>query len=344
MKKKMLVVTQTVDLNDPILGFFHRWLQVIGTELDLVVIANSVGKSALPSNVELYSLGKETGIPRLLRWMIYIKLLFQMLPGIDGIFFHMNPEYPLAAGLLPKIFRKRSILWYTHRNVSWKLRIAEKLVDSVFTAAPGSFRLASNKVIVTGHGIDTELFTPFGENRKEQKTTILSIGRISPIKNYDKLVLAANELRVQGTDFQLIIVGPVISRDLGYFEYIQKLVATNGLEEHVFLTGSIPYEELPDLYHRADIFISLTTSGSLDKVLLEAGACGIPVITANSDLDFIEHITLTKNDPQDLVRNIIEVLQVEIEPSIRDYVVSNHSLNRLAGQISKWVEDISVNG
>ena len=61
----------------------------------------------------------------------------------------------------------------------------------IFTASHLSFRLKSSKVVVTGHGIDTELFKPdhLRLNPKDQRFNlrILSVGRIAPVKNYETL-------------------------------------------------------------------------------------------------------------------------------------------------------------
>ena len=51
-------------------------------------------------------------------------------------------------------------LWYTHRSVTLRLRLAERAATRVVSASPESFRLPSDKLRVIGHGIDTQRFTP----------------------------------------------------------------------------------------------------------------------------------------------------------------------------------------
>lgn len=59
---RLLVVTQAVDKQDPVLGFFHRWLEEFAKHADqLIVICLREGTHSLPSNVRIYSLGKENG-------------------------------------------------------------------------------------------------------------------------------------------------------------------------------------------------------------------------------------------------------------------------------------------
>ncbi|MCH8889170.1 hypothetical protein IID26_01965, partial [Patescibacteria group bacterium] len=63
---KLLLVTQKVDIDDPILGFFHRWIEEFAKQCEKVtVITLFEGKHNLPENVKVLSLGKESGAPRL---------------------------------------------------------------------------------------------------------------------------------------------------------------------------------------------------------------------------------------------------------------------------------------
>jgi len=63
---KLLIVTQKVDKNDDILGFFHGWIAEFAKHCEkITVIALGVGEYDLPRNVEVLSLGKEGGKSRL---------------------------------------------------------------------------------------------------------------------------------------------------------------------------------------------------------------------------------------------------------------------------------------
>ncbi|VAW33214.1 hypothetical protein MNBD_CPR01-313, partial [hydrothermal vent metagenome] len=180
---KLLIVTQTIDENDPVLGFFVRWVEEFAKHAESVeVICLNLGKSDLPKNVRVHSLGKErvsgadnTGnieqaqstAPSFARRCAlratyairFIRLVWRLRNNYDTVFVHMNPEYFVLAGKLWRLMRKRTALWYTHKSVDLKLRIAVLFANIVFTASPESFRLKSNKVHVVGHGIDLEHFT-----------------------------------------------------------------------------------------------------------------------------------------------------------------------------------------
>src|SRR3989338_7612966 len=133
---KLLIITQKVDAHDHNLGFFVRWIETLAEHAGLIVIANEVGGHALESaRVRVLSLGKERGVSRLGRFFCYQKLLCRHLLQVDGVFFHMCPEYVLAAHALPRLFRTRTLLWYVHKEVNWRLRFAAFFVSRVFTAS-----------------------------------------------------------------------------------------------------------------------------------------------------------------------------------------------------------------
>src|SRR3989339_374793 len=78
---------------------------------------------------------------------------------------------------------------------NWLKKLAEKLTDKIFTASKESFRLPSKKVEVTGHGIDLDKFKPAEIKKDGSKFKIISVGRISPVKNYEIMINATEILK-----------------------------------------------------------------------------------------------------------------------------------------------------
>ncbi len=210
---KLLMITRKVDKNDALAGFTYDWVKKISEQVDeLSVICLSKGEiSGLPENVKIYSLGKETGAGRPRRFIRFKWLALKLVPKVDGVFCHMNPEYTILIWPYAKIFRKKIVSWYTHKAVTWKTRLLAMMADKILTASPESFRLPSKKVIITGHGIDVEKFRPAEiSQHHDEKFNILTIGRISPSKDYESLIKAINELIGRGMKniFLKIIGGP----------------------------------------------------------------------------------------------------------------------------------------
>ena len=337
---KLLIITQKVDMNDDNLGSFHGWLKKLAEKADIFVIGNYVGKYDLPENVKVFSLGKERRVGRLVKIFKYQWFLLKLLPRVDGVFFHMCPEYVLGAHLLPKIFRKKTLLWYTHKSFNWKLKLAEKLTDKIFTASKESFRLPSKKVEVTGHGIDMEKFKVQSSKFKineNSKFRIISVGRISPVKNYEIMINAAEILKNKDFNFEIKIAGaPILKDDKTYFEKLKNLIKEKKLDDIVEFVGPIPNKYIAEFYQSGDLFINLSDTGSLDKAVLEAMACGLKILTSNEAFkDILKEDNIADKNPENIAFKIINLASSEKKYSLVEYTAKNHGLDNLAEKIIK---------
>lgn len=268
---KLLITTQAVDLDDPILGFFHRWIEEFARQCETVqVICLKEGRHALPSNVSVHSLGKEFGVSRVTYILRFYRYVWTLRHEYDAVFAHMNPEYIILAGPLWRVLGKKIGLWYTHKAVHWRLRAGEALSHVVCTASQESFRLPSKKAHVMGHGIDTDFFSP--DQRVARGEHILSVGRLMKVKRHDLAIRLAKE---RGVPIHIIGDGPERAS-------LESLAQELGVQAS-FL-GGLTQEKLRDEYRRAALLVHRSETGSLDKVVLEAAACGCPVDTTDPAL------------------------------------------------------------
>ncbi len=135
------------------------------------------------------------------------------------------------------------------------------------------------KLKILPRGLDTELFHParrepaffekFGACNGEVR--LLYVGRISREKDLDLLAAAYRRLRDEDLPVQLFIVGHG-----PYSEAFAK-----SLPEAIF-TGYLTGDELAIAYASADIFVFPSTTDTFGNVILEAQACGVPVVVSDS--------------------------------------------------------------
>lgn len=272
---KLLITTQALDARDPILGFFVRWVDEFAKHFEQVtVICLRRGEYELPPNVRVFELGQGG---RLARAYKLLRGAYKFRGNYDAVFVHMNPEYIVVAGLLWRILGKRLVLWYTHKSVDLKLRIATLFANDVVTASKESFRLKSPKVRVVGHGIDTAFFCPDPSVQREDWW--LSAGRLNKAKRHDAAIRMAHEA---GKELKIVGDGP----ERGPLEALAR-----ELGARVTFLGAKDHEGVRDAFRKAALFVHTSETGSLDKMMLEAVACGCPVRTSDHALKFLESKT-----------------------------------------------------
>ncbi|KKR82047.1 MAG: Glycosyltransferase [Parcubacteria group bacterium GW2011_GWD2_40_9] len=340
-KTKIIVVTQKVDINDDNLGSFHNWIEKLAEKADIFVIANYVGKYDLPANVKVFSLGKEREVGRLVKIFKYQWFLLKLLPKSDGVFFHMCPEYVLGAHLLTKFFRKKTLLWYTHKSVNWKLKLAEKLIDKIFTASKESFRLPSKKLEITGHGIDINKFKSQISNLKSDgKFKIITVSRIAEVKNLHLLIETAGILKNRDFNFEIKIAGaPILESDQIYFEKLKNLIKEKKLGDIIEFIGPISNKDIAEFYQSGNLFINLSDTGSLDKAILEAMACGLKILTSNEAFkNILKEDNIVDKNPENIAGKIINLAKSERNYSLVEYATKNHSLDNLTEKIVTFYE------
>lgn len=279
---KLLFLTQVLDNRDAVLGFVPRWVRGLAACCERVrVVALEVGDTrGLPENVDVRELGRKG---RVGRWLKNRGFLREALAkdGFDAVLAHMVPRYALLAAGPTRAAGAGLYLWFTHGGTSPQLVRSVEQVDKIFTASEASMRIDTPKRVVTGHGIDLEHFTapaqePAGPPR------ILAVGRITPRKDPLTLVDAVALLAERGRDVRLELAGaPLAPGDEAYREQLEQRIAAAGLGDRVELHGSVPYPEIPALYQRCSVLVNPSSTGSIDKVVLEAMACERPVLTCN---------------------------------------------------------------
>lgn len=319
---RLLITTQTVDLDDPVLGFFHRWIEEFSIHYASVeVICLREGRHTLPTNVRVHSLGKENRkkktenrtVGRARYAWRFLRLAWRLRRAYDAVFVHMNPEYAALGGLLWRAQGKRVVLWYTHRNVDLKLRLAVRLADAVASAAPESLRIASDKVHIVGHGIDTARFAVSRDGSLHTPAAIVSVGRITPIKRLEILLEALALLRRRGLPIRLSLVGaPAVPSDRDYAQGLRELARSLAIDMHLRFAGAVPYERMPQIYREHDISVNLAPTGGIDKAVLEAMAAGcIPLVANRAFAPFFgadAGTLLFDGSAEDLARTLSELI------------------------------------
>ena len=278
---KLLIFTQKVDRNDSVLGFFHTWIAEFAIKADeVIVICLEKGEYDLPSNVTVYSLGKESnpraslgifrGLLDRVKYAINLyHYLFIIRDSYDKVFVHMNPIYLVLCGWYWKITGVKSYLWYVHKKIDLKLIVSVLFADKVFTSSKESMRVPTNRVLYVGHGIDTNNFKYSSHLHKKNELNLVHIGRLTKIKNIEVLIDCLYLLRQNNVNAFLYFFGDASTKeDYLYKESIKEFIEKKGLKDHVYFKGSIVYNDLSNTLENMHISVNMTPTGGMDKSVL----------------------------------------------------------------------------
>lgn len=349
---KLLFITQRVDKDDSVLGVYHRWIEELAKRLDVInVICLYKGRVDLPGNVKIFSLGKENGRSRIKYVCRFYKYIWGLRRDYETVFVHMNPIYIILGGWFWKLYGKKIFLWYNHPLGNITAEFGIFLADKVFCTSPYSFSAKFKKTSLMPVGIDTNLFCPVPEIQKNKKQ-ILCLGRISPIKKIEYLVEAAKILDGRGLDFKILIVGSLGSlEDREYESKLREMSLDLISKDKIEFRPAIPNYETPKIYNSSGIFVNLTPTGSLDKAIMEAMACGTPILVSNKAVEsmiteeYKNDLIFKEGDINDLVLKLVNYFKItnnekeNLGGVMRQLVLKQHGLSRLINKMTVFIGD-----
>ncbi len=160
----------------------------------------------------------------------------------------------------------------SHRLISMLIESSEAvLVVSDSVASELKEHYGFERALVVGNGVDVKIFEP-GDNAAKDPF-VLFVGRLSNGKGLFDLIEAA-KFTLAKHDIRFLICG---KGDLG--SKLSRIIEKEGLEDRVLLLGHVGRDELITLYQNATVFVMPSAYESGPIVLLEAMACGTPVIS-----------------------------------------------------------------
>ncbi len=329
---RLLIITQVVDKNHSVLGFFHRWIEEFAKHCEsVIVICLEKGEYDLPRNVEVYSLGKEMGVSKLKLLFRFYFLIFNLRHRYNFVFVHMNQEYILIGGFLWKLLKKKILFWRNHYDGSLLTDVASIFCDKIFCTSKSSYTARYKKTMIMPVGVDTERFKP-DESIRWKPRSILFLARMSPSKRPEMLIDALSYFKKNNVDFTVSFYGSPLPHDEAYYEGLKKKVYALGLAHRVSFYLGIPNSKTPDLYHTHEIFVNTSPPGMLDKTIFEAAASGCHVLAASTDFAELAGREYYFNSSVDLAERLMSVFVNQPTQSLQA-LVEKHSLTVLAKKL-----------
>jgi teichuronic acid biosynthesis glycosyltransferase TuaC len=160
--------------------------------------------------------------------------------------------------------------------------VAESLKSYVTTLGADA-----DKILVVGNGVDSQKFSPI--NKTEARASLglpadalllITVGGLVERKGFHRVIELLPELRRRFPNLAYLIVGGA-GAEGDWRSRLEAQVAQLGLNKAVYFLGAMPSEQLRVPLSAADVFVLATRNEGWANVLLEAMACGLPVVTTD---------------------------------------------------------------
>jgi len=176
--------------------------------------------------------------------------------------------------LIPRFARPRRLILQAAREADGIITVCKALKDEMVELG-----VAPDAITPLRNGVDLERFQPTDRAAARAalglaagRFTLLSVGLLDPRKAHDLIIRALPRL----PDVDLLIAGIGPER-----KNLEGLARELGVQDRVTLLGAVPQTELKNYYNAADALVLASSREGWANVLLEAMACGTPVVASN---------------------------------------------------------------
>ena len=229
----------------------------------------------------------------------YVKKLHQDKP-IDIIDTHFAYPDGYAATLIGKWLNIPVTITLRgtekrHLDSALKKQVLKALDNAtqVFSVSDSLKQLAissgaqERKIRVVGNGVDTNKFYPLPKNETRDQLNLagdarvlVTVGGLVERKGFHRVIECLPSLIEDYPTLKYLIVGGA-SAEGNWEEKLKQQVKDLNLESHVIFLGPQPPDKLKNILSAADIFVLATRNEGWANVLLEAMACGLPIVTTD---------------------------------------------------------------
>jgi len=174
--------------------------------------------------------------------------------------------------LIPQHALPRKMIGWAGAKAAGMIAVSEALRREMIAQG-----LPAHRVRTLRNGVDLTMFQPIArdETRAElglDGPTLLSVGHLIERKGHDRVIAALAKL----PGYALLIAGEGPERAA-----LETLATSCGVADRVRFLGSVPHRALARIYSAADALVLASSREGWPNVLLEAMACGSPVVASN---------------------------------------------------------------
>ena len=175
-------------------------------------------------------------------------------------------------------FAKRSP--FTGLMMRFNLGKADRILSTSNAMAEEIWKYTRRQIAITPFGIDPDIFKPYIVQGLFSRDEIVigTTKSLEPVYGNDVLIRVFGQLQMQHPELPLRLL---ITGGGSMENALKELVYKLGLGKQVVFTGKVTHKAIPDYLNMLDIFAALSFSESFGVSVIEASACGLPVVTTN---------------------------------------------------------------
>jgi glycosyltransferase involved in cell wall biosynthesis len=192
--------------------------------------------------------------------------------------------------LYPQFLPNRIAYLYARLMIRRALQRAARIITVSYNSKRDLvdyFSVAPSRIEVIYNGVSPRFSPEIASGQRDaaakryglKRPYLLFLGGEKPHKNVQNVVRAFAEARRQTSmPHVLVLAGPMPANPAR----LEALISALDLREHIVRTGVVPEEDLPAIYAGADVFVYPTLYEGFGLPVIEAMACGTPVLTSST--------------------------------------------------------------
>lgn len=207
----------------------------------------------------------------------------------------------------------------------------------------------SEKAAVINNGIDTTVFTPQVDGDAPPFSKILYAGRLAPEKGVDTALRAIAQLKNDGSEVHLTLVGGGTDE---FTRKLEELTQQLGVTEFVTFAGRVNRTEMPRIFKKyGTLLVPSTWAEPLPRIAQEGMASGLVVISSTAGglpeivIDGVNGLTFAPGNATMLAQQLSLVLQNptlarRLAAAGRDTAITRFNINRTVDEIASYMQSI----
>lgn len=293
MKKKILFISTANNIHTV------RWVNSLSEYYDIYLVScknHTEAENKISNKVKIFTLKYKAPLGYYLNVRQLRKIYNEVQPDL------INVHYASGYGTLARIAKIQPILlsiWGSDiyefpKKSKLNYNILKKNILNAREIASTSenmkqeleriYPYLNKKIHITPFGVDTNKFYVMGNDRDDNEFRIGLVKTLEKKYAISDLILAFNKLKtnikdkIKDINLKLYIYGQGNQE-----KTLKDLIKDLNLQDSVFLKGQIKNDEVPRVLNSFDLFCATSISESFGVAVVEAMACGLPVVATDAD-------------------------------------------------------------